>query len=264
MSKHEFCDELLDKDTGLGVIIHSCKFGRFVILNDTKLDICQFLEVLHGREAGESEPAKSCLSAEDLSRALASVESEYDRWVAKLLVCTGKSRQEIYDLGFKPDRVVKLLRELKERFCAWENSTVAAKDMVELRLKEKKVKLERKIGEIEKTMESVRGKWTDARVGDLEEQTIALKESLESTMATLERRSKQDEQRFNQASKRTARRPVAEQRITKRRLGSGRKQELDSEDEEWLVKCIEDKATIHGRRHDLFFIRITELNAEIF
>ena len=62
--------------------------------------------------------------------------------------------------------------------------------MVELRFKEKKVKLERKIGEIEKTMESVRGKWTDARVG---EQTIALKESLESTMATLEYRSKQDE-----------------------------------------------------------------------
>ena len=59
----------------------------------------------------------------------------------------GKSRQEIYDLGFKPDRVVKLLRELKERFCAWENSNVTARDMVELRLKEKKVKLERKIGE---------------------------------------------------------------------------------------------------------------------
>ena len=178
------------------------------------------------------------------------METEYDLWVAKLLVCTGKSRQEIYDLGFKPHRVVKLLGELKERFCAWKNSNVAAKDMLELRLKEKKVKLERKIGEIEKTMELVRGKWTDARVGDLEEQTIALKESLESTVATLERRSKQDEQRFNQAAKRTARRLAAEQRITKRLLGSGRKQELDSEDEEWLVKCIEDKATIHGRRHE--------------
>ena len=237
MLKHEFRYELLDKDTGLSVIICSYKSGRFVILNHAKLDICQFLEVLHGREAEDSEPAVSaCLSAENLSRALASMESEYDRWVAKLLVCTGKSRQEIYDLGFKPDRVVKLLRELKERFCAWKNSNVAARDMVELRLKEKKVKLERKIGENEKTMELVRGKWTDARVGDLEEQTIALKESLEKTVATLERRSKQDEQRFNrQAAKRTARRLVAEQRITKRRLGSGRKQELDSEDEEWLV-----------------------------
>ena len=86
MSKHEFRDELLDKDTGLGVIICSYKSGRFVILNHAKLDICQFLEVLHGREAEDSEPAESCLSAENLSRALASMESEYDRWVAKLLV----------------------------------------------------------------------------------------------------------------------------------------------------------------------------------
>ena len=162
-------------------------------MTPSKLDLCQFLEVLHGREAGESEPAQSCLSAKDLSRDLASMESEYDRWVPTLLVCTGKARQEIHDLGFKPDRVVKLLRELKERFCAWENINIAAKDMVELSLKEKKVKLERTIGEIEKTMESVRGKWTDARDGDLEEQTIAFKEFLESTMATLERRSKQDE-----------------------------------------------------------------------
>ena len=143
-----------------------------------------------------------------------------------------------------------MMRELKERFCAWENSNAAARDMVELRLKEKKVKLERKIVEIEKTMELVRGKWTDAQVGDLEEQTIALKESLESTVATLERQSKQDEQRFNQAAKRTARRLVAEQRITKRRLVSGCNQELDSEDKEWLVKCIEDKVTILGRRHE--------------
>ena len=189
MSKHEFHDELLDKDTGLGVIICSYKSGRFVILNEVKLNICQFLEILHGREAEDSEPAESGLFAENLSRALASMESEYDQWVAKLLVCTGKSRQEIYGLGFKPDRVVKLLRELKERFCAWENSNVA-----ELRLKEKKVRLERKIGEIEKTMELVRGKWTDARVGNLEEQTITLTESLESTVATLKRCSKPDEQ----------------------------------------------------------------------
>lgn len=54
-------------------------------------------------------------------------------------------------------------------------------------------------------------------------------------MATLERRSKQNEQRLNEAAKITARRLMAEQRITKRRLGSGRKRELDSENEEWLV-----------------------------
>ena len=43
---------------------------------------------------------------------------------------------------------------------------------------------------------------------------------------------------------------MAEQRITRRSLGAGRKRELDSDDEEWLLKCIEDKATIHRRRHE--------------
>ena len=56
--------------------------------------------------------------------------------------------------------------------------------------------------------------------------------------------------RFNQAVKRTARRLVAEQRITRRSLGAGRKRELNSEDEDWLLKCIEDKATSHVRRHE--------------
>ena len=98
MSKHEFRDELLDKDTGLAVIIYSYKSSRFVILNHTKLDICQFLETLHEREVEESEP-ESGLSAQDFSRALASMETEYDRWVAKLLICTGKSRKKFMTLA---------------------------------------------------------------------------------------------------------------------------------------------------------------------
>ena len=106
------------------------------------------------------------------------METEYDRWLAKLLVCTGKSRSEIYDLGLKLHKVVKLLREVKARIAASENTTIAANDMVELRYKGKQAKLEQQINEAEKTLESIRGKWTDARIGDLEEKIIALKESL--------------------------------------------------------------------------------------
>lgn len=58
---------------------------------------------------------------------------------------------------------------MKEWFCVWENSNVVVRDMVELRFKEKKVKLEWKIGEIEKMMELVWGKWIDVWVGDFEE-----------------------------------------------------------------------------------------------
>lgn len=35
-----------------------------------------------------------------------------------------------------------------------------------------------------------------------------------------------------------------------RKLGQGAHRKVDSDEEEFVVKCIEDKATSHGRRHD--------------
>lgn len=100
--------------------------------------------------------------------------------------------------------------------------------MVELRYKGKQAKLEQQINEAEKTLESIRRKWTDTRIGDLEEKIITLKESLERNASTLERQTKQAQKQFNQAVRRTARRLVAKQRITRRSLDAGRKRELDS------------------------------------
>ena len=199
-------------------------------MNNEKLDVCELLKVIHGEDEWEGvipEEIDSVLTAQDLSSALEGMETEYDRLIAKLLVCTRKSRSEIYDLSLKPDRVVKLLRDVKERIAASENTTIAANDMVELRYKGKPAKLEQ-INEAEKTLESIRRKWTDARIGDLEEKIITLKESLERNALTLEHQTKQAQKRFNQAIRRTAHRLVAEQRITRRSLDAGRKRELDS------------------------------------
>ena len=254
ISKQEFHDEILSAETGLGVLIYSYQSERrFIILNNEKLDVCELLIVIHEEDEWEDvipEEIDSVLTAQDLSSALESMETECDRSITKLLVCTGKSRSEIYDLSLKPDRVVKLLRDVKERIAASENTTIAANDMVELRYKGKQAKLEQQINEAEKTLESIRRKWTDARIGDLEEKIITLKESLERNASTLERQTKQAQKRFNQAVRRTARRLVTEQRITRRSLDAGRKRELDSEDEERLLKCIEDKATINKRQHE--------------
>lgn len=200
-------------------------------MNNEKLDVCELLKVIHEEDEWEGvipEEIDSVLTAQDLSSALEGMETEYDRLIAKLLVCTGKSRSEIYDLSLKPDRVVKLLRDVKERIVASENTTIAANDMVELRYKGKQAKLEQQINEAEKTLESIRRKWTDTRIGDLEEKIITLKESLERNASTLERQTKQAQKRFNQAVRRTARRLVAKQRITRRSLDAGRKRELDS------------------------------------
>ena len=179
ISKQEFRDEILGAETGLGVLIYSYQSEqRFIILNNEKLDVCELLKVIHEEDEWEDvipEEIDSVLTAQDLSSALESMETEYDRLIAKLLVCTGKSRSEICDLSLKPDRVVKLLWDVKERIAASENTTIAANDMVELRYKGKQAKLEQQINEAEKTLESIRRKWTDTRIGDLEEKIITLK-----------------------------------------------------------------------------------------
>lgn len=232
ISKQELRDEILSTETGLGVLIYSYQSERrFIILNNEKLDVCELLKVIHEEDEWEGvipEEIDSVLTAQDLSSALEGMETEYDRLITKLLVCTGKSRSEIYDLSLKPERVVKLLRDVKERIAASENTTIAANDMVELRYKGKQAKLEQQINEAEKTLESIRRKWTDTRIGDLEEKIITLKESLERNASTLERQTKQAQKRFNQAVRRTAHRLVAKQRITRRSLDAGRKRELDS------------------------------------
>lgn len=58
-------------------------------------------------------------------------------------------------------------------------------------------------------------------------------------------------QKLNQAIKRTAENLMDENRIKKRKLVAGPKDKIDDENEEFLLNCIETKATAHGRRHDM-------------
>ena len=58
-------------------------------------------------------------------------------------------------------------------------------------------------------------------------------------------------QKAKQMIKRKAKALFEENRVKRRAISSqGRPALLDSEDEEFVAKCIEDKATYHGRRHD--------------
>lgn len=61
---------------------------------------------------------------------------------------------------------------------------------------------------------------------------------------------KRSKQNFKQAVKRTVEQVAVDNRIKGRKLGAGAPTKLDSSDEEFVAKCIEDKATYHGRRHD--------------
>lgn len=50
--------------------------------------------------------------------------------------------------------------------------------------------------------------------------------------------------------KRTADHLTEDRRLKRRRRGAGAPTLLDEEDEDFVAKSIEDKATYHGRRHN--------------
>ena len=56
--------------------------------------------------------------------------------------------------------------------------------------------------------------------------------------------------RCEQCKRRLARNLVEENRVKRRKTSTGAPRALDSEDEEFIQKAIEDKSTAHGRRHD--------------
>ena len=65
-------------------------------------------------------------------------------------------------------------------------------------------------------------------------------------------KNKNDSQRLQQMRKRKAVQLIEDNRIKRRKIGSqGAPRKIDDQDEEFLAKCIEDKATYHGRRHNL-------------
>lgn len=68
--------------------------------------------------------------------------------------------------------------------------------------------------------------------------------------AVKSRETKYGNKQFKQGVKRIADNLLEETRIKRRKLGQGAHSKVDSDDEEFVVKCIEDKATSHGRRHD--------------
>ena len=62
--------------------------------------------------------------------------------------------------------------------------------------------------------------------------------------------TKESKKIFKQAVKRTANQLLHSHRIKRCKLGAGAPNLITNEDEQMIAKCIEEKATYHGRRHN--------------
>ena len=78
------------------------------------------------------------------------------------------------------------------------------------------------------------------KIEDLEARKFNLQEILEQ----------KNMKGFQQMVNRKYRNLIMEERVGLRKASSGRPQVIDEEDEKFVLQCIEEKSTAHGRRHD--------------
>ena len=148
-----------------------------------------------------------------------------------------------------------VLKQVLDVAESWKEATRMAENSVSIALNEKKRKLTEIIESDSNRLNTKRGKWDSTIITDIEQDIEEKKEKLENINCLLsseELSNSKSRQKLKQMQRRKAIRVFEESRMKQRaRTNQGRPSLLDSDDEEFVAKSIEDKATYHGRRHDL-------------
>ncbi|KAK2569662.1 hypothetical protein P5673_005494 [Acropora cervicornis] len=174
------------------------------------------------------------LTGELLKAMLSSMDSEWDRKVARVLLRSNRSLSELHNLEY-------------------ENEMLAAEDIVALPLKEKLSKIDERIKNTEAKIKCKEGIWKQDMVDDLREQLeIDIDRSQEYKTLLEPVQEKKTTNKLKQMRKRQAEQLLESNCLNRRGCGKnvGRPSMLDNDDETFVSKAIEEKATYHGRRHN--------------
>ena len=247
----EFRDHLLNEEYGLCVFVTTVLNTRYIILQNETVDTGKFLLELEYLLSKEQDNfSRFDLNAGSLKRVLQSMDTEYDKTVLKAMIFASASRKKVYELGIKPENAVGFLNKVVNVSTECEQAIEAAGDILELQDKDKLTSINEKIEVIEQSLGKKESLISERRKADL----ISEKSSLEERKEWIENDLQQDDsksvRRYNQRKRRLARTLVHNSRVKRRKLGAVANRSLDTEDEEFIARSIEETCTAHGRRHD--------------
>ena len=130
------------------------------------------------------------------------------------------------------------------------NAQIASEDMVTLNLKSKDDNLKKKLDSTEHILSAKKDCWSTTKLDELNDLKEYIEKKLDLTQLLL-KETKEQEIRFGRMAKRKKEYLIHSNRLKRRRISSdGRPAMLDSEDEKFICKAIEEKATYHGRRKE--------------
>lgn len=238
--KKRFTDLVCHPKNGLPVYLVQ---NQYIVLRLGDVDLDLFLEeIFQTKDDGKKEH----FSATQVNSILDSLDTSWDRKVCKVILGENLSKQEHRETGLG-SRIYKYRSQVLEAIETRKAVRNEAEANVKNELSENISKIEHMIlheeGNLEKKSnllnEQQRDELTE-KIEDPKDRKLKFQEIVDG------KKSKGLRQMIN----RKYRKLVLENRVGMRKASSGRPQQIDEEDEQFILQCIEEKATAHGRRHD--------------
>ena len=226
---------------------------KFILLRSDDIDLEFFMEDFYKQFTFESSTAENRLNidSELLHDMLNSMDSEWDKNIAKVIIGATRSRAELHKLSIDSHNISKLTEEVLDIIQERKNTKIAATDMVRLRLHSKLEKVKGLISSKQKQLDRMKSHWTEHQLDDLNNEIETLNVRKDDLHTIINPTSKSAKKKIGQMIHRTVRRLITENRLGLRRKSSGRPLGMDETDDNFILECIESKSTAHGRRQDL-------------
>ena len=135
VTENGFLISILDEHRGLPVNVIMINGVRYIILKSNTVDYVSLLQKSHHIVEKEDYDTKISLDKGTVQSALNEMDTEWDRFVAKILVMGDKSHNKIASLGLKDENLQEKFSKMKSVLEEVENAKLAAEDLVVLQLR---------------------------------------------------------------------------------------------------------------------------------
>ena len=130
-----FVLDIVDQEMGLVVSIIEIHSVKYIVLNNAPIDLPSLLiqskEIQHYNE--RNKPKRLIIGKQLMRQITGTMDTEYDKNIAKWIVCINMSRSEMISIGVDPQEIISKTAKNLAIIDECENSVLAAQDIVRLR-----------------------------------------------------------------------------------------------------------------------------------
>eukprot|EP00794_Sanderia_malayensis_P002367 gene2368-2728_t len=248
--KKRFKELLCHEKYGLGIYI----INGFIVIRPNNFDLhffaCAMMSKMQSDQIANKENERLILDKSLVQKLINSMDTEWDKKIARVTFGACRSRSEIDKLGIRSHDIKKLTDHVMDVIQAKDDTKMAATNKVKANVDTKIETLDRTIRHKEAFFRSKTFDFNDLQQDELSEEIECLRERRNALEKLNNPSTKYDIKRFNEMVNRASIKLVREKRLGLRKKSVGRPRGIDEEDEKFLLRCIESKTTAHGRRSD--------------